>query len=290
MTRVGPGWRTGRDRAGPGLFPPQQRHEVVALACSEPAAQGLPLCRWSIRTLRRAAIALGHVPGIAVETARRWMATADLKLHRCRHWLHSSDPRFDQRMADIVALYADALQGKLVYCIDERTIMQARERFRPDWPTRPGMMRKREFHYRRHGTLTLFGCCEVATGTVHGLCPPRHRTQEFLQFLNWLVPQLPVDRPLHFVLDNYATHKTQQVRQFLARHQGRSHFHFTPTHASWLNQIELWFSTLTRRVLQLGDFTSLQHLQRTVLDFLDYYNQHDAQPYRWTFTGQPRGV
>lgn len=263
---------------------------MVALACSDPAEHGLPLCRWTIRTLQRAAIELGHVSSIAVETVRRWMVIADLKLHRCVSWLHSTDPLFEQRMAAIVGLYADALKGKLVYCLDERTGMQALARFVPDLPTRPGRIRKRECHYRRHGTLTLFGCFEVATGRMLGQCHQRHRGQEFLQFMNWLVPQLPADRELHFVLDNYATHKTETVQKFLARHEGRIQFHFTPTHASWLNQIELWFSTLTRRVLQLGDFASREHLERTVMDFIDYHNQHDARPYRWTYTGQPREV
>jgi len=262
----------------------------VALACSDPAEHGLPLCRWTIRTLRRAAIELGHVGSIAVETVRRWMVIADLKLHRFVSWLHSTDPQFDQRMADIVALYADAPEGKLVYCIDERTSMQALERFVPDLPTRPGLIRKREFHYRRHGTLTLFGSFEVATGQVLGLCRPRHRSREFLEFMHWLVPQLPDDQELHFVLDNYATHKTKAVQEFLAGHEGRVQFHFTPTHASWLNQIELWFSTLTRRVLHLGDFASRDRLERTVMDFIDHHNHHDARPYRWTYTGQPRAV
>jgi len=263
---------------------------VVALACSDPVEHGLPLCRWTIRTLRRAAIELGHVRSIAVETVRRWMVIADLKLHRFVSWLHSTDPLFEQRMTDIVGLYADALKGKLVYCLDERTGMQALERFVPDLPTRPALIRKREFHYRRHGTLTLFGSFEVATGKVLGLCRQRHRSQEFLEFMNWLVPQLPDDQELHFVLDNYATHKTKAVQEFLDGHDGRVQFHFTPTHASWLNQIELWFSTLTRRVLHLGDFASREHLERTVMDFIDYHNQHDAQPYRWTYTGQPREV
>ena len=263
---------------------------MVALACSDPAEHELPLCRWTIRTLHRAAVDLGHVRSIAAETVRRWMAIADLKLHRFTSWLHSTDPRFEERMSEVVGLYGDALHGKLVYCIDERTSMQALERFRPDLPTRPGLIRRREFHYRRHGTLTPFGCFEVATGIMRGRCCQRHRGQQFVEFLGWLVRQLPADRELHFVLDNYATHKTKQVQQFLAGHQGRVQFHFTPTHASWLNQIELWLSTLTRRVLQPGNFTSREHLQCTVLDFIDYHNRHDARPYRWTYTGQPREV
>ncbi|MFO7947516.1 MAG: IS630 family transposase [Armatimonadota bacterium] len=284
------GSKTGRDRVAPGLFPPQQRHKVVALACSDPADHGLPLSRWTIRTLRRAAISAGHVASIAAETVRRWLVIADLKLHRFRSWLHSTDPLFDERMNNVVGLYTDPPEGEAVYCVDERTQMQALERFEPDWPTRPGMVRKREFHYHRHDTLTLFGCLEVFSGKVLGLCRQRHRSLEFLEFMDWLIPQLPADRRLHFVLDNYSTHKTKQVQTFIADHNGRIQFHFTPTHASWLNQIELWFSTLTRRVLKFGDFKSLTHLERTVMEFIDYHNQHDAKPYRWTYTGQPRAI
>lgn len=260
------------------------------MACSDPSAHGLPLCRWTIRTLRRAAISLGHVGSIAVETVRRWIQIADLKLHRYRQWLHSTDPLFEERMSDIVALYTRPPDNEPVYCIDERTGMQALERFEPDLPTRPGMVRRREFHYRRHGTLTLFGCFEVATGTVHGLCQQRHRTEEFLEFMGWLLPQLPDDRKLHFVLDNYGTHKSKKTQEFIAQYDGRVQFHYTPTHASWLNQIELWFATLTRQVLHLGNFATREHLQRTVIDFIHYYNSDYARPYKWTYTGQPRAA
>jgi len=208
---------------------------VVALACSDPAQNGLPLGRWTIRTLRRAAISLGHVTTIAVETVRRWTVIADLKLHRCNYRLHSTDPLFNERMADIVGLYTNRPKGGSVYCIDEPTGMQALKRFDPDWPTHPGMIRKREFHYRRHGTLTLSGCFEVATGTVLGLCREKHRSREFLEFMNCLLPQLPTDRRLHFVLDNYAAHKTEAVQDFIAQQHGRIQFHFTPTQASWLD-------------------------------------------------------
>ena len=263
---------------------------MVALACSDPADHGLPICRWTIRTLGKAATRLGHVKTIAAETVYRWLPIADLKLHRYRHWLHSTDPQFDQKMADIVQLYVNPPADAAVYCIDERTGMQALERICPGWPTRPGLIRRREFHYRRHGTLTLFGCLEVATGKSIGRCYRRHRSHEFVDFLRQLLPSLPQDRKLHFVLDNYATHKTAQVKQLLARQDGRGQFHFTPTHASWLNQIELWFATLTRQVLSLGSFCGLDDLTEKVRNFIDYYNREEARPYRWTYTGPPRAV
>ena len=263
---------------------------MIALACSDPAQSDQPVSHWSIRLLCRAAVRLGHVAGITYETLRRWLRIADLRLHRYQQWLHSTDPLFDQRMGDIVGLYTNPPDDGLVYCLDERTGMQALERWHPDWPARPGQICRREFHYRRHGTLTLMGCFEVATGKVLGQCYERHRGEEFLGFLHWLVPQLPQDRVLHFVADNYATHKRRDVQDFVASFDGRVQFHFTPTHASWLNQIELWFGVLNRQVLNRGSSASLDDLASKVEAFIGHYNQFEAHPYRWTYTGQPRAV
>lgn len=267
-----------------------QKHRVIALACSPPADSGEPVSHWSIRRLCRVATRWGHVADIAYETLRRWLKIADLRLHRCRQWLHSTDPLFDQRMQAIVGLYTDPPDGERVYCIDERTGIQALERWHPDWPVQPGRVARREFHYRRHGTLALMGCFEVATGRVLGRCYQRHRGEEFLDFLQWLIPQLPHDQVLHFVADNYATHKRRDVQDYIATHEGRVQFHFTPTHASWLNQIELWFSVLNRQLLNRGSFSSKQDLAAKVEAFIEHYNRFDAHPYRWTYTGQPRAV
>lgn len=263
---------------------------MIALACSDPADSGEPVSHWSIRLLCRAAVKLGHVCSIAYETVRRWLRVADLRLYRYKQWLHSTDPLFGQRMGDIVALYTNPPEDGCVYCIDERTGMQALERWHPDWPVEPGRLCRREFHYRRHGTLTLIGCFEVATGRLLGKCYRRHRGEEFLDFLQWLIPQLPQDKILHFVADNYATHKRRDVQEYIASHEGRVQFHFTPTHASWLNQIELWFSVLSRRLLNRGSFCSTDDLGAKVAAFIEHYNEHYAHPYRWTYTGQPRAI
>lgn len=263
---------------------------MIALACSDPARSGQPVSHWSIRQLCQAAVRLGHVASIAYETLRRWLDTADLRLHRCRQWLHSTDPLFDQRMGEIVDLYTTPPDDGLVYCLDERTGMQALERWHPDWPPCPGQVSRREFHYRRHGTLTLIGCFEVATGNLLGQCYERNRGEEFLAFLRWLIPQLPTDRVLHLVADNYATHKRRDVLDFVASFAGRVQLHFTPTHASWLNQIELWFGVLNRQLLHRGNFTSREDLAQKVEAFIDHYNQFDAHPYRWTYTGKPRAT
>ena len=279
-----------RDRAAPGLFPPQQRHEVVALACSHPPDHGFAMTHWSLRSLARAVVEQGLVDQLAPETLRRWLQVADLRLHRYRGWLYSHDPLFAERLQDIVGLYTKPPPEDLVYCLDERTGMQALEYWAAETVARPGRPGRREFHYTRHGTLTLFGCFEVQTGQVYGRCFQQHRGEDLLQFLSGLLPQLPTDKTLHFVLDNLATHKRRDVQDFIASFEGRLQLHFTPTRASWLNQIELWFGLLQQRLLRRGSFRSLQDLDEQVMRFIAYYNAQEAHPYRWTYTGQPRAV
>ncbi len=281
---------TAHDRDGPGLFPPLARHELIALACRPPAQANWPVSHWSSRLLAAAAQRLGIVSQIGAETVRRWLRIACLRLHRFRLWLDSHDPCFAQRMSEIVTLYTSQPADGLVYCIDERTGMQAIERICPDRPTRPGRCARGEFHYRRHGTLTLFACRAVHNGQVWGRCEERHRSEEFVRFLRWLIPQLPADKTLHLIADNLSTHKTAAVCELLAEYGGRVVLHFTPTHASWLNQIELWFGLLGQRVLRRGSFTGKHDLAAKVYAFIDHYNQTEARPYNWTYTGQPRAI
>jgi hypothetical protein len=248
------------------------------------------MTNWSLRTLARAVSQQGLVHQLAPETLRRWLQIADLRLHRYRSWLYSHDPLFTERLQEIVALYTQPPPRSRVYCLDERTGMQALEYWAAETGARPGRPGRREFHYTRHGTRTLFGCLEVHTGRVYGRCFNQHRGEELLQFLYELLPQLPTDATLHFVLDNLATHKRRDVQEFIASFNGRVQLHFTPTRASWLNQIELWFGLLQHRVLKRGSFTGLPDLDDKVMAFIDYYNTHEAHPYRWTYTGQPRAV
>lgn len=278
------------DRDGPGLFPPKQRHEVVALACSRPADHGFPMTHWTLRTLCRATVQQGLVAQLAPETLRQWLQVADLRLHRYRSWLYSDDPLFDERLQDIVRLYTQLPPRSRVYCLDERTGMQALQYWAAEATACPGHPARREFHYTRHGTLTLFGCLEVHTGQVYGRCFNQHRGEDLLQFLDWLLPRLPQRQTLHFILDNLATHKRRDVQDFIASFGGRVQLHFRPTHASWLNQIELWFGLLQQRVLKRGSFDGWADLDGKVMRFIDYYNAHEARPYRWTYTGQPRTI
>jgi hypothetical protein len=248
------------------------------------------MTHWSLRTLARAVSQQGLVDRLAPETLRRWLQIADLRLHRYRSWLCSHDPLFAERLQDLVALYTQPPPHSRVYCLDERTGMQALEYGAAETVVRPRRAGRREFHYTRHGPLTLFACLEVHTGQVYGRCFTRHRGEDLLQFLYGLLPQLPTDQKLHFVLDNLATHKRRDVQEFIASFGGRVQLHFTATRASWLDQIELWFGLLQQRVLKRGSSPSRQDLDDKVMAFIAYYNAQEAHPYRWTYTGQPRAV
>ena len=165
-------------------------------------------------------------------------------------------------------------------CVDEKSQIQALDRSRPLLPMRPGQVERRTHDYMRHGTTTLFAALDIATGKVIGQCFPRHRAREFLTFLRTLETQIPDDIDVHLVMDNYATHKTPAVQRWLARH-ARWHVHFTPTGASWLNQVERFFALLTEKQLRRGIHRSTRELEHAIRHYIDTVNA-DPRPFRWT--------
>ena len=194
---------------------------------------------WSLRSMARAS---GHAPS----TIHRIWRAFGLQPHRSETFKLSSDPLFVDKVRDIVGLYLAPPERALVLCVDEKSQIQALERTQPVVPMRPGQAQRRTHDYTRHGTTTLFAALDVATGSVIGQCLPRHRSQEFLSFLRTIEGNVPCDLDLHLVMDNYATHKTQAVQRFLAAHP-RWHVHFTPTGASWLNQVERFLCPVDRQ-------------------------------------------
>lgn len=202
-----------------------------------------------------------------------------IHLQRRRSWCISTDPQFTQKAADIVGLYLDPPEGAVVLCVDEKPAIQALERAQ-GWLRLPNgaALRGFGFEYKRHGTTTLFAALEVATGQVRVGHYRRRRRQEFLDFMNGVVAHYP-DRELHVILDNLNTHKPKHDR-WLARHS-RVHFHYTPTHASWLNQIECWFSILTRAALRGLNTTAPKEVIRAIDAFVEAYDR-DAHPFEWT--------
>ena len=204
-----------------------------------------------------------------------------LKPHRHGTFKVSRDPAFAEKVADVVGLYLDPPKGALVLCVDEKTQIQALDRTQPTLPMRPGKAQRMTHDYKRNGTTSLYAALEIATGEVTGACYPQHRHQEFLAFLNQLVRAYP-RRPLHVVLDNSSTHSTPEVERWLERHK-RVHFHFTPTSASWMNMVEIWFSILTSQQVRRGVYHDVPELIAAIEFYIEGYNQR-AQPFVWTKT------
>jgi len=298
--------------AGRRLFPPLQQHRFVTLATQVPAAQGHPITQWSRTDLERAAVAQGLVASIRPTTIWRLLAQAAIKPHRWHYWLNSTDPQFQVKMQELVDLYLQALalyqRGEILLCVDEKTSIQALERKHPTILGQAGTITKIEHEYTRHGTRCLTAGFEVATGQVLGMLTPNRPAGVFAEFVRRVCDRYAQAPCLHLVVDNLSTHyhlRTCQLiadrcacdpgpletgaqrQQFLADPSKRIVFHFTPTHASWLNQIEIWFSTLTRKVLRRGDFSSLEDLEKKILAFIDYHDTYLAKPYQWTYTGKP---
>jgi transposase len=233
--------------------------------------------QWSTRSMARAT-KLSHMA-----VARIWLAFG-LQPHRTETFKLSSDPFFVEKVRDIVGLYLNPPDHAAVLCVDEKSQVQALDRTRPVLPLRPGVPERQTHDYIRHGTTSLFAALEVATGKVIGKCQRRHRAREFLKFLEEVEAQLPTEPEVHLVMDNYGTHKTPQVKRWFARHP-RYHLHFTPTSASWLNQVERFFAEITRRRIRRGTFTHVRELEQAIHDYLRHHNRH-PKPLVWTATAK----
>lgn len=229
---------------------------------------------WSVRRLAVAT-------GISSSTVHRIWRDHKLKPHQVRSFKFSKDPQLIEKVIDVVGLYLDPPKGALVLCVDEKTQIQALDRTQPTLPIKPGKAARMTHDYKRNGTTSLYAALEIATGEVTGACYPRHGHQEFLAFLNRIVKAYP-RRPLHVVLDNSSTHSTPEVKRWLERHP-RVHFHFTPTSASWMNMVEIWFSILTKQQVRRGVYHDVPELIAAIEHFIDGYNQR-AQPFVWTRT------
>jgi len=229
---------------------------------------------WSVRRLAGAT-------GISSSTVHRIWRDHKLKPHQVRSFKFSKDPQLVEKVIDVVGLYVDPPKGALVLCVDEKTQIQALDRTQPTLPIKPGKAARMTHDYKRNGTTSLYAALEIATGEVTGACYPRHTHHEFLGFLNTLVRAFP-RKPLHVVLDNSSTHSTPEVKAWLQRHP-RVHFHFTPTSASWLNMVEIWFSILTKQQVRRGVYHDVPELIAAIEYFIDGYNER-AQPFVWTKT------
>ncbi|MDP3711785.1 MAG: IS630 family transposase, partial [Mycobacteriales bacterium] len=232
---------------------------------------------WSCRTM-------ADEVGVSKDTVQRVWSELGLQPHRVESFKVSNDPRFTDKLVDVVGLYLDPPEKAVVLCMDEKSQIQALDRTQPSLPMKKGRAGTMTHDYKRNGTTTLFAALDVLTGRVIGQCLPRHRHQEFLTFLKTIDREVPNGLQIHVILDNYSTHKHAEVQRWLSRHK-RFHLHFTPTSSSWLNQVENWFGKLEGKNLRRGVFGSVRELIASIEEFLEATND-DPTPYVWTATAE----
>jgi transposase len=257
-------------KPGKPPIPAETVARVVALTCGEPPSEAT---HWTGRAMAKAA-------GISLRTVQRIWQAHQLQPHRVRSFKRSRDPRFAEKMADVVGLYLDPPAQAVVLSIDEKSQIQALDRTQPGLPLKPGRCGTMTHDYQRHGTTTLFAALNVLEGTVIGRCMQRHRHEELIRFLNTVEREVPAGTVIEAVVDNYATHKHPKVKAWLARHP-RWSFHFTPTSGSWLNAVETFFSALTRQRIRRGSFHSIVNLQAAINRYLAERNA-EPRPFVWT--------
>jgi transposase len=267
------GHRPRRQRAGRGLTPELEQRILDTTLKTRP----LPGTHWSVRTLAK------QLDVSRMMVQRVWQRH-EVQPHRVEKFKLSTDPRFDEKVRDIVGLYLNPPERALVLCVDEKSQIQALDRTAPLLPLRPGFPERQTHDYRRYGTTTLFAAFNILTGKVIGTCQPRHRGREFVKFLHHLEQEVPPDLEVHLIVDNYGTHKGAAVQRWLTpKARRRFHFHFTPTSSSWLNQVERWFGLITDRMIRRGTFRSVAELERAIYQWLANWNA-DPTAFVWTAT------
>jgi transposase len=249
-------------------------HAAIVTATLTPPPRKLGVTHWSTRLLARQ---------LKISDATVAKAWRDYRIQpwRSESFRFSTDPELVAKVVDVVGLYLAPPENAVVLCVDEKSQIQALDRTAPILPLQPGLAERRSHDYIRHGTSTLFAALEIATGQVTAACKPRHRNQEFLAFLKQVAKAYP-DVELHLVMDNYAAHKHAAVKAWLTANP-RVVCHFTPTHASWMNLVEVWFSLIERQAIHRGSYRSVTDLTRAIRAFIDGWNQR-CHPFVWTKT------
>jgi transposase len=264
-----------RDKTRPSRkkpLPEKVKLKVLAKTATETPANAT---HWS-----RASMAAAM--GISPSSVGRIWAEAGLKPHLVRRFKISNDPQFEEKVTDVVGLYMNPPDKALVLCVDEKSQIQALDRTQPGLPMKKGRAGTMTHDYKRHGTTTLFAALDLKSGIVIGECQPRHRAKEFIRFLKRIDRCVKKHLDIHLVLDNYGTHKTPEVKAWLAKHR-RFKLHFTPTSASWLNLVERFFAEITTKRIRRGIFRSVAELKEAIHDYLDRHNT-DPKPFVWTKT------
>jgi transposase len=289
-------WRAwGRCRICPGrvarrLFPPLARHTVVAVACQGTEEREVGgFSHYSVRDLARWVAGRGEFLTRSPATVPRSLAELVLNPHRVRDFLTRTDPLVEEKRAEILDLYLHPPQRCRILCLDETTHIQALERLHPMRPLRPGLVERQEFEYVRHGPGDLFAAFDVGTGEVFAPCYQRPTNLEFRPFLRALRARDP-DSRWQLIVDNAGYHKQQAVLDWCAAQRPKVTLHGLPTHGSWLNQVEIGFSILSRKCLRRASVRSTQDLRTLLHRFIKIWNTHFAHPFEWTYTGKPLAV
>ena len=303
----------------PDKFSAEQLCQIIAIACENPADHGRPITHWTHRELAQVVIEKGIVDSISVSHLGALLKKNDLQPHRSKYWLNAKpDERKEERIAGICELYLGATErcaDEIFLSIDEMTGVQALERCAPDLPMGPRKPIAREFEYIRHGTQTLLAGFNVVTGVIQGLCRDTRKEQDLVDLVAHLIETNPGYQTYHFVADQLNTHKSASLVEyvadfcgidqglgvkgkegilksmetreaFLSKQGKRIVFHYTPKHASWMNQIEIWFGILMKKVIKRGNFLSKDDLKNKILAFIDYFNETMAKPFKWTYQGK----
>src|ERR1043166_5989369 len=230
---------------------------------------------WSVRKLAREL-------NISKDTVHRIWRIAGVKPHRLERYMASDDPDFETKAADVIGLYLNPPQHAAVFCVDEKSALQALDRLDPVLPLSPGRVERHGFEYYRHGTLSLYAALDVKTGKVHGKTAARHTSEEFVDFLQQVVALCKPKQEIHIIVDNLSAHKTKKVAEFLEAH-AQVRLHYTPTYSSWLNQVRIWFAKVERDVIARGVFTSVRDLNRKLMRYMRVYSK-TARPFRWKYS------
>jgi len=268
LTRIAP---------GRGRRPTYTAERVAQIVAATTRTKPRGATHWSTRTMAKA-------QGVSKDTVQRIWFSHGLQPHRVRRFKVSRDPRFAEKLRDVVGLYLNPPDKALVLCVDEKSQIQALDRTQPGLPLKKGRCGTMTHDYKRHGTTTLFAALNVLEGKVVGTCYPRHRNGEFRKFLQVLDRDTPAALDLHLIVDNYGTHTHPNVRRWLALHR-RFHLHFTPTSSSWLNLVERWFRELTTRRLRRGVFQSVPDLIAAIEEYIRIHNA-DPKPFIWTASAE----
>ena len=262
----------------PSVITPKLQAKVLAATRRKPSDGST---HWSCRKLAKEL-------GISKDVVHRIWRTAGLRPHRLERYMASNDPDFERKAADIIGLYLNPPQHAAVFCVDEKSAIQALDRRDPVLPMSPGRAERHGFEYYRHGTLSLYAALDVKTGRVHGKTAARHTSDEFVAFLHHVIKPCKRKQKIHIILDNLSAHKTAKVEDFLRQHPNVM-LHFTPTYSSWLNQVELWFARIERDVIARGIFSSVTDLARKLMRYIHAYSLA-AKPFSWKYSSVNRRI